>query len=380
MAKKLLLAGGGHAHMMLLARIGYLTKEGYEVTVVQPSDHHYYSGMGPGMLSGFYTADDIRFRTRFVVERQGGRFIRDKVIHIDADNRIVKLESGICEEYDVLSCNTGSFVPFTAIKGKTDRIFGAKPIERLLEAQKQIITGCNNHNLSIGVIGGGAAAAEIAGNVHLLAKKNGCKGVKIRVFAGRKLMKNAAPAIQRIVRKYFQKKNIIIDESGHVERIENSTVIMQNGQNHTPDYIFLATGVQPSPLFSASNLPTGPDGGLLVNKYLQCPDHPEIFGGGDCIYYEPRPLAKVGVYAVRQNPVLLHNVVAGLQGNDLLKFNPGGGFLAIFNLGEEYGALQKGPFHWGGKASFILKDYIDKKFMTRFQDLEKENAHVPGSS
>ncbi len=372
MAKKLLLAGGGHAHMMLLARIGQLTEEGHDVTVVQPSDHHYYSGMGPGMLSGFYTADDIRFRTRFVVERQGGRFIKDKVIRIDTGKHLVELESGICVEYDVLSCNTGSFVPFIAVEGRTSRIFSAKPIERLLEAKKYIIAGCNDPDLNIAVIGGGAAAVEIAGNVHQLAVKNGCPGVKVKILAGSKLMKNSSPAIQRIVRKYFQRKNIEIDESGHVARIENGNVIMQNGRDHTPDFIFLATGVQPSPLFSASSLPTGPDGGLLVNEYLQCPTHPEIFGGGDCIYYAPQPLEKVGVYAVRENPVLLHNVLASLQGGSLLKFDPGGRFLAIFNLGGEYGALQKGPIFWGGKTAFIIKDYIDKKFMTRFQSLEKE--------
>lgn len=373
MAKKLLLAGGGHAHMMLLARIGHLAEEGHGVTVVQPSNHHYYSGMGPGMLSGFYTADDIRFRTRFVVERQGGRFIKDKVIRIDAENRMVELESGMYEEYDVLSCNTGSFVPFSAVEGRTGQIFSAKPIERLLEAKNQIIAGCNNPDLSIAVIGGGAAAAEIAGNVHQLAAKNGCPRAKIKILAGNKLMKDSSPAIQRIVRRYFQKKNIEIDESGYVKRVLNGNIIMKDGKNHTPDFIFLATGVQPSPLFSASNLPTGPDGGLLVNEYLQCSDHPEIFGGGDCIYYAPQPLEKVGVYAVRENPVLLHNVFASLQGGDLLKFDPGGRFLAIFNLGGEYGALQKGPFYWRGKISFIIKDYIDKKFMTRFQSLEKED-------
>ena len=50
MAKKLLLAGGGHAHMMTLANLHQFVEKGYEVTVVQPSPHHYYSGMGPGML------------------------------------------------------------------------------------------------------------------------------------------------------------------------------------------------------------------------------------------------------------------------------------------------------------------------------------------
>lgn len=146
---------------------------------------------------------------------------------------------------------------------------------------------------------------------------------------------------------------------------------MQNGKSHMPDLIFLATGVQPSPLFSASDLPVGPDKGLLVNEYLQCPQHPEIFGGGDCIHYAPQPLEKVGVYAVRENPVLLHNVLASLQGGNLRKFDPGGHFLAIFNLGGDYGALQKGPFYWSGKTSFIVKDFIDKRFMKQFQSLER---------
>ncbi|MBW1635480.1 MAG: FAD-dependent oxidoreductase [Deltaproteobacteria bacterium] len=372
MAKKLLLAGGGHAHMMLLAKIGDLTTEGHEVTVVQPSNYHYYSGMGPGMLSGFYTADDIRFSTRFVVERQGGKFIRDKVIRIDAASRSVELESGIRQEYDVLSCNTGSFIPFDNIAGDNDTVFSAKPIERLLEAQKKIVAACSKPSLTISIVGGGAAAAEIAGNVYHLATENGCPDIKVNIFAGSKLMKNASPVIQRIVRNYFEKLHIQIDESGHVERVENSTIIMENGQSHTADFIFLATGVKPSPLFTASNLSTGPDGGLLVNEYLQCRDHPEIFGGGDCIYYQPRPLEKVGVYAVRENPVLLNNVIASLKGGMLQPFDPGGNFLAIFNLGGEYGALQKGFLSWGGKLSFTVKDYIDRKFMKKFHGMEKE--------
>ena len=56
----------------------------------------------------------------------------------------------------------------------------------------------------------------------------------------------------------------------------------------------------------------GPDGGLRVNEYLQSVDHPEVFGGGDCIYFEDRPMDKVGVYAVRENPVLYHNLKAAL--------------------------------------------------------------------
>ena len=75
---RLLLIGGGHAHMTILAHLGEILEKGHEVCVIQPSDHHYYSGMGPGMLSTLYTADSIRFNTRFVVERKGGPFCQGR--------------------------------------------------------------------------------------------------------------------------------------------------------------------------------------------------------------------------------------------------------------------------------------------------------------
>ncbi|MCK5101137.1 MAG: pyridine nucleotide-disulfide oxidoreductase, partial [Desulfobacteraceae bacterium] len=130
-------------------------------------------------------------------------------------------------------------------------------------------------------------------------------------------------------------------------------------------------GVKPSTIFEESGLPVGPDQGLLVNKYLQSMKYPEIFGGGDCIYFKSQPLDKVGVYAVRENPVLLHNLMASLEGNDLKIFNPGPEYLLIFNVGGGYGVFKKKSIVFGGKIAFMIKDYIDRKFMKKFQAIEK---------
>lgn len=371
MGKRLVLAGGGHAHMMLLASLRQIVEKGHEVIVIQPSDYHYYSGMGPGMLSTYYSSDDIRFNTRFVVERQGGTFVKDKVTGLDAKQNEVLLDSGEQINYDVLSCNVGSFVPFTAIEGAQQNIFSAKPIERLLEAQQKILALCENNKISISVVGGGPAAVEIAGNAYHLAHTTGCKDISVRLYAGTKLMGDFGNSIQRIIRNTFIRHGIEIIESGYVERITDGTITLENGERHTPDIIFLATGVKPSSIFTASGIPTGPDGGLLVNSYLQSTEYENIFGGGDCIYYSPEPLAKVGVYAVRENPILRDNVIAALNGSQLQTFDPGGNYLLIFNLGRNVGALQKGPITWGGKSSFYIKDYIDRKFMREFHALEK---------
>jgi NADH dehydrogenase FAD-containing subunit len=131
--------------------------------------------------------------------------------------------------------------------------------------------------------------------------------------------------------------------------------------------IFVATGIRPSPLFRNSGLPTGEDGGLLVNDFLQCVDHPELFGGGDCISLAGSPLARVGVYAVRQNRPLHRNLVAFLEGRPLQRFDPGGGYLLILNLGDRMGLFRRSGIVWSGGLAFRLKDYLDTRFMRKFQ-------------
>ena len=79
---------------------------------------------------------------------------------------------------------------------------------------------------------------------------------------------------------------------------------------------------------------------------------------------------KVGVYAVRQNPVLYHNLVARLEGDALMPFDPGGDYLLIFNLGGGVGVLKKRWLEFGGRPAFLIKDYIDRKFMREFQAIE----------
>ena len=162
---------------------------------------------------------------------------------------------------------------------------------------------------------------------------------------------------------------IFID--GYVQSIEDHRVVLDTGQAHDLDFIFLAMGVRPNPIFSNSNLPTGPDGGLLVNEFLQCDAHPDMFGGGDCIYFQKQPLDKVGVYAVRQNPILYHNLMACLEGKEMQVFDPGGDYLLIFNLGGGKGVLQKKWLTFGGRPAFFIKDTIDRKFMQKFQGLER---------
>ena len=94
---------------------------------------------------------------------------------------------------------------------------------------------------------------------------------------------------------------------------------------------------------------------------------PRFLGGGDCVSLEGNTLAKVGVYAVRENRILFHNLLAVLEGGKMEVFKPQKEFLLIFNMGDGKGIFWKKNWVWESRLAFLLKDYIDRKFMRTFQ-------------
>lgn len=368
MQKRLVLIGAGHAHMVTLKNLQDFVARGHAVTVIGPSADHYYSGMGPGMLGKTYRPEEIRFAVKRMTETRGGTFVTGKAKSLDPDRKLIRLEDGQEIPYDVASCNAGSYVPGLEGLDESENIFAVKPIERLQQAQKKIVQLGENGAGCIALIGGGASSVEVAGNVVALLQKHGLEGVSVQIFAGKGLLSRFPAWIGEHAEKSLADRGVKIHKGSYVTGLSDGQVTLQSGETHPADLIFLARGVKPSRIFADSNLPTGPDGGLLVNQYLQCSQYPELFGGGDCIYFEEDPLDKVGVYAVRQNPVLFANLMAALEGSPLQPFDPGGKYLLIFNLGDGTGILNKGIWRLTGKPAFKIKDYIDRKFITAFQE------------
>jgi len=371
MKKKLVIAGGGHAHMLTLSRLSSFVEAGYEVNVIGPSEYHYYSGMGPGMLGNTYSPEEVRFATKTVAEKMGATFTLGSVRQIDPVRQMVYLDSGDELPYDVLSCNLGSQVPNNLTVGPQDDVFLVKPIEELLYARKRIMKLGLLKKISVGGVGSGTSAVEIAGNIWRLGQEPGMNPIEIILFAGNQLLPHYPDGVRRLAYNSLRKRDIRIEENCRVQSVETGRVVSDASSSYGLDIIFVAVGISPSKVFRESGIPTGPDGGMLVNRYLQSPAHPTIFGGGDCIYFAAAPLDKLGVYAVRQNPVIYHNLQAALRCTELQVFVPGGRrYLQIFNMGDDTGIFYKRPFLFSGNGSFRLKNYIDRKFMKRYQALE----------
>jgi NADH dehydrogenase FAD-containing subunit len=317
--------------------------------------------MGPGMLGGFYSPEEARFPIRRIVEKQGGRFIQDQVVRIDPGEGAVHCASGACLPYDVASFNVGSGVPGeNLLREPRDNVVPVKPVENLSQAREKIRASVD---LRVVVIGGGPAGVEVSGNAAALRAS---RNLHISLVAGRRLLAGFPAAARNAALRSLRERGVEVFEGAKADQVQEKEVRLQGGRSLPYDLCFIATGVRPPHLFEPSGMPTGNDGGLAVNRHLQCSRYPRIFGGGDCVHFLPRPLDKVGVHAVRQGPVLRHNLLAALEGRPLKAFKPKSAYMLILNLGDGRGLLLYRSLALHGKLIFWLKDRIDRRFVKRF--------------
>ncbi|MGO9569331.1 MAG: NAD(P)/FAD-dependent oxidoreductase [Desulfomonilaceae bacterium] len=366
MGKHLVFVGGGHAHLTSLVNVRDYIRLGHRISLISPVTHHYYSGMGPGLLSGIYRPEEVRFHIKKLVEDRGASFVKGYVTRINAGKRLLFLDSGEEVSYDLVSFNTGSGVPLNEVSDDNKNVYPVKPIVNLLKARKKILEMIRGEIPRLLVVGGGPAGVELSGNLWRLVHDNGGQA-GITLVAGGSLLSLFPGKARNLAIASLRERGVEVVEGAQVSRFADGWAVLADGRRLPYDIVFAALGVKPSQVFRESGLPTDDDGGLLVNEHLQSVAHPEIFGGGDCISLQGSHLDKVGVYAVRQNEILHHNLLSAFSGEPMEKFAPQGTYLLIFNLGDGTGIFVRRSWVWSGRLAFLFKDYLDRSFMRKFQ-------------
>lgn len=366
MGKHLVFVGAGHAHLTALTHLADYLSGSHAVTVINPFAHTYYSGMGPGLLSGLYQPRQARFNVRKMAEDRGATFIEDSVSRIDPDSRTIFLHGGRSVAYDLASFNAGSEVPVELLGSSNGRVIPVKPVINLYRARTSILGEARGRNPRIVVVGGGPAGVEVSASVWRLLRDSG-RSAEVTLVAGRRLLEGCPSKARLLAMSSLGERSIRVLEGKRVQSVGEENLTLSDGKSLPYDYAFMAVGVRPSVIFRSSGLRVAEDGGLPVNGFLQSVDYPELFGGGDCISLEGHHLARVGVHAVRQNPILHNNLLAALNGGAMQAYAPREDYLLILNMGNGKGILFKNNRTWSGRLPFLLKDFIDRRFMRRFQ-------------
>ncbi|QTF91051.1 FAD-dependent oxidoreductase, partial [Halomonas sp. BM-2019] len=129
------------------------------------------------------------------------------------------------------------------------------------------------------------------------------------------------------------------------------------------DHLIQAGGLVPPGVLATLGLPLYPERGLAVADTLQSLGDPDIFAAGDCAALRDHLLPRLGVYGVRQAPVLLDNLAARLAGRPLRPYHPQPRALAILDLGLGLGLAIHGRHWWAGRGALLWKRWLDHRFM-----------------
>lgn len=364
-AGRIVFAGGGHAHLYSLKRTGELVERGFEVVLVNPGRFLYYSGMSPGLLSGTYSPDEARIDVRHLVESGGGEFIEGRVRDIRPDRNLLVLEDGREVAYDALSVCFGSGVPGRRLSAGGDRVTPVKPVENMVALNRELRS--LGGRLRVLVAGGGPAGCEVACNVSKIFEGAGIEGEVLLVDANPTVLKDSPARARRLMGETLKKRGVRVGAGRRIERVEEGVALTSEGEEISFDRMILAVGIAPPDICRRSGLLTSEDGGLWTNANLQSVSDHSVFGGGDSVAFRGDPLPRLGVFAIRQGPVIFHNLQALLTGRPLRPFTPQKNFLYILNLGGGEGLAVRGGLAWRGRAAWRLKDHIDRRFMSDYR-------------
>lgn len=367
--KRIVLIGAGHAHLYVARHADELVRRGIEVTLVDP-DRFWYSGLATGMLGGMYEAEADQVDPGPLLEKRGGRFIRDGVASLDRERRVARLGSGTELRYDVVSLNVGSEVSLTGVPGAATHALPVKPTSDMLRVRHRLEElFARGGPVRVVVAGGGASGCEVAANVAALARRREARAAVMLISRSDRLLPRFPAAASRGVAAALQRLGVMVSLDCAVDEAAPGRVVCSDGRRPEFDLLVMATGLRAPEIVGRLGVAVGEKGCVLVRSTLQSVDDPAILAVGDCADLEGYTLARLGVYAVRQSPILLHNLAAIVTGGRLAQFRPQRRCLSILNLGERDGLAIWGPLAWHGRLALAWKDRIDRRFLAGFSEV-----------
>ncbi|MEM7410231.1 MAG: selenide, water dikinase SelD [Myxococcota bacterium] len=364
----LVLVGAGHAHVQVLRRWMMAPVAGVRLSLVVDQPVAVYSGMVPGFVAGDYRAADLEIDAGPLARRAGARVILAAARSIDAAAKRIELEGRPPVSYDVASLDVGATVRGLDLPGVREHALATRPIATFVRELDARVAALSEQP-RIHVVGGGAAGVELA--LTLQARLQS-RGPKLSLISAGPLLAGTSPRLQRHAADLLRERGIATRE-GRVAAVGPGRIELTDGEAVETDLIVWATGAAPLSFPDGPGLPKDEAGFVRVTPELSVEGFPELFAAGDCAALPFAPwVRKAGVYAVRGGPVLDANLRARLRGGALQRYRPQRDFLALLNTGNREALGAKWGFTAQGARVWRLKDWIDRRFMDRFQVLDAQ--------
>lgn len=385
--RDIVLVGGGHSYVVVLKSFGMKPLPGVRLTVICRDTHTPYSGMLPGYIAGHYSYDDVHIDLSTLAAFAGARFFRDEVIALDRAASKVICRNRPPVPYDRLSINIGSAPQMSQVEGAAEHAVAVKPIHLFNQRWLALLERVQRHagKTRVAIVGAGAGGVELTLAMQyrlrreLQALGRDPNELSFHLFSSDA---NILPTHNRRVRRSFERvlneRQVVLHAPSEVTRVGADSLQTADGEVLAMDEIVWVTQAGGAPWLRQTGLALDEAGFIQVNEQLQSLSDPHVFAAGDIAAMVGHPLEKAGVFAVRQGKPLAANLRLSVQDAPLLSYRPQRHWLALISTGNRHAVASRGPLSWQGDWVWRWKDWIDRRFMNKFQSFPAMNEAPQG--
>ena len=378
-AQDLVLVGGGHAHVHVLKRFGMRPAAGVRVTLIARDVETPYSGMLPGYVAGHYRFDECHIDLVRLARFAGARLIHDEATGLDRAARQVFTRSHPPIRYDIVSLDIGSTPRADDVPGAAEHTISVKPIAQFASGWEALLQRAQRHSaVRLAIVGGGAGGVELALSAHHRLRGVVGTAPEVTLVTREGLLPSHNNAVRRRFETIVRERGISLVTENAIVQVDPGCLIAADGCAIPFDEALWVTEAAGAPWLAATGLPLDERGFIAIDECLRSPTDDAVFAAGDIATMPAHPREKAGVYAVRAGPPLADNLRRALAGRPLRRAVPQKRALALIGTGDGQAVASRGPFAAQGRPLWLLKDWIDRRWMRRYTELP-EMAAAGGS-
>lgn len=366
-ARTIVLAGGGHANIAVLADWAEKGVPEENAILLTPDRYLRYSGMVPGGLSGEHNRDEGRVDLASLAQAAGVRLMQDRCVALDPNARSILTQSHGAVPFDIASIDTGGVGKAAKVLGNDPRLIDVRPIDRFVETIHSRLSEAGGTRLKIAVIGGGAAGFELAFALRNMRSLG--QPPKITVMTGSDgILPGLSRAAARLVAKEFSAQGMQYVKGD--ASLASGRLTIWDELHEPQDLIVAAIGSGAPDWPGMGGLAVDEAGFIAVDQYQRSISHPSIFASGDVASREDCTVPHSGVHAVHTGPVLAANLRAACAGRDPKRvYRPRPTSLYLLSTGRGEAIASYGPLAAKGRWVSRLKAWIDKSWIARYATL-----------
>jgi selenide,water dikinase len=372
--QRIVLVGGGHAHVHVIAIFGRQPVPGVTVTVISNVFETPYSGMLPGLIAGLYTPEQAHIDLKRLTVAAGAHLVYARATGVDRVNRKVLCADREPVPYDVVSIDVGSTPSLDSIAGACEHAIAVKPIATFLEKFDKLRADClrSGGPRRIAVIGGGAGGVELVLSVRARLRAGAADpdALSFKLVTDGEILPTHNARVSAAFRRVFAERRMQLFENRRVAGLRAGFIDLADGGSLAADAVLVVTQAGAPDWFRTTGLTLDPHGFIAVGPTLQSLSDPHVFAAGDCAALVETPREKAGVYAVREGPPLAGNLRAVVQGRAPQPFRLQPRHLALISTGERYAIGSRGWIKFEGAWAWWWKHRIDRKWMRQYQAFE----------